>query len=84
MGLLAGYLGGWVEQALMRLVDVLLAFPGLLLAIALVAVLGPGLINVVIALAALGWTGFARLVRAQVLVVKSRDYIQAARAVGSG
>jgi peptide/nickel transport system permease protein len=84
VGLAAGYLGGWVEQALMRLVDVLLAFPGLLLAIALVAVLGPGLANVVIALSALGWTGFARLVRGQVLTVKSRDYIQAAVAVGVG
>ncbi len=84
VGLLAGYLGGWVEQALMRLVDVLLAFPGLLLAIALVAVLGPGLTNVIIALAALGWTGFARLVRAQVLAVKGRDYVLAARALGAG
>ena len=84
VGLLAGYLGGWVEQALMRLVDVLLAFPGLLLAIALVAVLGPGLTNVVIALSALGWTGFARLVRGQVLAVKSRDYILAAQALGVG
>ena len=82
VGLVAGTLGGWVEQALMRLVDVLLAFPGLLLAIALVAVLGPGLSNVVIALAALGWTGFARLVRGQVLEVKARDDILAARALG--
>ncbi len=84
VGLLAGYLGGWVEQALMRLVDVLLAFPGLLLAIALVAVLGPGLTNVIIALSALGWTGFARLVRAQVLAVKARDYVVAAQALGVG
>ncbi len=84
VGLLAGYLGGWVEQVLMRLVDVLLAFPGLLLAIALVAVLGPGLANVVIALSALGWTGFARLVRGQVLSVKARDYVLAATALGVG
>ena len=84
VGLVAGYLGGWVEQLLMRLVDVLLAFPGLLLAIALVAVLGPGLANVVIALSALGWTGFARLVRGQVLAVKAQDYIQAAHALGVG
>ncbi|MCZ6472041.1 MAG: ABC transporter permease, partial [SAR324 cluster bacterium] len=83
-GLVAGYLGGWIEQLLMRLVDVLLAFPGLLLAIALVAVLGPGLTNVVIALSALGWTGFARLVRGQVLTVKSQDYILAAQALGVG
>jgi peptide/nickel transport system permease protein len=84
VGLLAGYAGGAVEQALMRLVDVLLAFPGLLLAIALVAVLGPGLANVVIALSALSWTGFARLVRAQVLAVMPLDYVMAARSLGAG
>ncbi len=84
VGMVAGYAGGWVEQLLMRLVDVLLAFPGLLLAIALVAVLGPGLANVVLALAVLGWTGFARLVRGQVLAIKSRDFLQAARALGAG
>ena len=84
VGLLSGYAGGWVEQLLMRIVDVLLAFPGILLAIALTAVLGPGLLNVVIALSALGWTGFARLVRGQVLAVKSLDYVQAARALGAG
>jgi len=84
VGLLAGYAGGWVEQAAMRAVDVLLAFPGLLLAIALVAVLGPGLSNVVIALAVLGWTGFARLVRGQVLTVKARDYVLAAHSLGAG
>ena len=83
VGLLAGYAGGWVEQLLMRLVDVLLAFPGLLLAIALVAVLGPGLDNVVIALSALGWVGFARLTRGQVLVVKNLDYVQAAEGLGA-
>ena len=84
VGLLSGYAGGWVEQLLMRIVDVLLAFPGILLAIGLTAVLGPGLLNVVIALSALGWTGFARLVRGQVLAVKSLDYVQAARALGAG
>ncbi|MCH8075393.1 MAG: ABC transporter permease [SAR324 cluster bacterium] len=83
VGLLAGYAGGWVEQLLMRLVDVLLAFPGLLLAIALVAMLGAGKTNVVIALSALGWTGFARLVRGQVLAVKNLDYVQAAEGLGA-
>ena len=67
----------------MRLVDVLLAFPGLLLAIALVAMLGAGKTNVVIALSALGWTGFARLVRGQVLAVKNLDYVQAAEGLGA-
>ena len=84
IGLLAGYHGGWVEEAAMRGVDVLLAFPGLLLAIALVAMLEPGVGNVVIALSALGWTGFARLVRGQVLTVKALEYVQAARALGAG
>lgn len=84
VGLVAGYAGGWVEQALMRLVDVLLAFPGLLLAIGLIAVLGPGLGNVVLALSVLGWTTFARLVRGQVLSVKHLDYVQAARSLGAG
>lgn len=84
VGLVAGHAGGWLEQILMRIVDVLLAFPGLLLAIALVAVLGPGVGNVVIALSVLGWTGFARLVRGQVLEVKGRDFILAARALGVG
>ena len=84
VGLVAGYAGGWLEQLAMRAVDVLLAFPGLLLAIALVAVLGPGLGNVVLALSALGWTGFARLVRGQVLTVKTRDYVLAARSLGAG
>ncbi|MDH4121010.1 MAG: ABC transporter permease [Deltaproteobacteria bacterium] len=84
LGLLAGFYGGWVDQLLMRLVDIFLAFPGLLLAIALVAVLGPGLSNVVLALALLGWTGFARLVRAQVLAAMGREYVLAARALGAG
>lgn len=84
VGLLAGYAGGWLEELAMRVVDVLLAFPGLLLAIGLVAVLGPGEGNVVIALSALGWTGFARLVRGQVLTVKERDYVVAATSLGAG
>ncbi len=82
-GLVAGYAGGWVEHSIMRLVDVLLAFPGLLLAIALVAVLGPGIENVVLALSALGWVGFARLVRGQVLTVKNLDYVLAAQSLGA-
>ncbi len=84
VGLLAGLAGGWIEQLCMRCVDVLLAFPGLLLAIALAAMLGPGLENVIIALCVLGWTGFARLVRAQTLQVKEYDYVLAAHAMGCG
>ncbi len=82
LGLISGYYGGIIDTILMRIVDVLLAFPGLLLAIALVAVLGPDINNVIIALSVLGWVSFARLVRGQVLSVKERDYILAAKTSG--
>ncbi|ATB31045.1 ABC transporter permease [Melittangium boletus] len=83
LGGLAGYVGGLVDEALMRLTDVLLAFPGLLLALFLTAVLGPSLPHVVLALSATGWTGYARLARAQVLTLREREYVQAARALGA-
>ncbi len=82
LGIVAALRRGWVEQSIMRLVDVLLAFPGLLLAIALAAVLGPGIGNVVFALSVLGWTGFARLARAQTLVLRQSEYVEAACIVG--
>lgn len=84
LGGLAGYVGGIVEEIVMRIVDVLLAFPGILLAIFITSVLGPSLTNVVIALCATGWTGYARLVRGLVLSLRERDYVQAARALGAG
>ncbi|MEA2624555.1 MAG: peptide/nickel transport system permease protein [Candidatus Binatota bacterium] len=84
IGLLAGTLGGWTDEALMRLVDVLLAFPGVLLSIALAAILGPGLVNVVLALSLVGWTGFARLVRAETLSLRARPHVEAARSLGAG
>lgn len=83
VGLVSGYYGGWTDTLIMRLVDILLAFPGLLLAIALVAVLGPDIRNVIIALTVLGWVPFARLVRGQVLAVKEREFVLAARATGA-
>jgi peptide/nickel transport system permease protein len=83
MGSVAGYLGGRVDEAISRLIDILLAFPGLLLAIAMVAVLGPSLTNVVLALSLIGWVGYARLVRGQVLRARELDFIQAARALGA-
>ena len=67
----------------MRAVDIVLAFPGFLLAIALAAILGPGLKSLVIALAAMGWTGYARLVRGEVLSLKEREYVTAARTLGA-
>jgi len=82
IGSFSGYFGGWIDQLLMRLVDVLMAFPGILLAIAFTAVLGPGLDHVIIALCLIGWTGYARLVRGEILSLRERDFIHAARALG--
>jgi len=84
VGAVAGWRGGWTDALLSRVIDVFLAFPGLLLAIALTAVLGPSLRHVVVALAALGWTGYARLTRAHVASAKHRDFVEAAGALGVG
>ncbi len=83
IGTVAGYAGGKVDAALMRLTDVFLAFPGLVLALAFVAALGPGLFNAVIAIALTNWPGFARLARAETLVVRSSDYVAASRIQGA-
>jgi peptide/nickel transport system permease protein len=83
LGAMAGYFGGVLDDAISRVIDVLLAFPGLLLAIALVAVLGPSLGNVLFALTIIGWVGYARLVRGQVLRAREFEYVQAARALGA-
>jgi peptide/nickel transport system permease protein len=83
LGAIAGYFGGIVDDLIGRVTDILLAFPGLLLAIALVAVLGPSLANVLFALALIGWVGYARLVRGQVLRARELEYVQAARALGA-
>ncbi len=82
IGMLAGFAGGKVDALVMRLTDVFLAFPGILLAIALVAVLGPALRHVILALVVIGWVGYARLVRGQVLKVRAQEFILAARASG--
>jgi len=82
VGIIAGVYGGWVDNALMRLVDILLAFPGLILALAIAGMLGPSLGNVLIALVAVGWVNYARVVRGLVLSIKERDYVEAARALG--
>jgi peptide/nickel transport system permease protein len=83
LGALAGYFGGALDDVISRVIDTLLAFPGLLLAIALVAVLGPSLGNVLFALTVIGWVGYARLVRGQVLKAREFEYVQAARALGA-
>jgi len=82
IGALAGFAGGWVDELAMRAVDVLLAFPGLLLAIALTAVLGPSLRNVVLALCLIGWTGYARVARGEIVRLREREFVEAARALG--
>ncbi len=85
IGGLAGYLGGWVDTALTTFaMNTFLALPGILLAIAFAAFLGPGFSNLVLALAIGGWAGYARLVRAQVMAVRDREYVDAARALGAG
>jgi peptide/nickel transport system permease protein len=83
LGAIAGYFGGKIDTVIMRLSDILLAFPGILLAIALVAVLGPSLNNVILALAVIGWVGYARLVRGQVLKVREMEFVTAAKALGA-
>lgn len=84
IGLLAAYLGGWIDRLLMRLMDVLLAFPIILLAIAVLAVLGPGGLNTALAIGVVYTPIFARLARGPALTVLSWDYVAAARAVGAG
>ena len=80
IGLYSGYKGGWVDALIVKIIDVFLAFPGLLLAIALAAILGPGIENVVFALVVVGWVSYARLARAQTLSIKHREHILAAKA----
>jgi ABC-type dipeptide/oligopeptide/nickel transport system permease subunit len=83
LGAVAGYTGGWTDNIIMRVMDVLLAFPSLLLSIAIVAVLGPGLINALLAIAFVSIPVYARIVRASVLQVKEQDFVSASRALGS-
>lgn len=82
VGVVAGYVGGVVDDVLMRLVDVVLAFPGILLALVVAGILGPSLTNVMVALAVVGWTQYARVVRGSVLSVKEQDFVKASQLVG--
>ena len=84
IGTFSGFLGGTWDSIVVRIIDIFLAFPGILLAIALAGILGPGIENVVIALSIVGWVGYARLARAQVLSLKHREHVQAAIALGAG
>ncbi len=84
IGTVAGYFGGWVDEVLMRITDIFLAFPRLILALALVAVLGPGIENAVLAIALTAWPPYARVARAETLTVRNSDYIAAVRLQGAG
>ncbi len=84
VGLLAGFLGKIVDEVLMRFTDMMLVIPGLPLLIVLVAVIGPSILNIIIVIGFLGWMGFARIIRAQVLTLRERPFIEAARASGAG
>ncbi len=84
LGALAGYFGGKLDSAIMRLADITFAYPALLLLIAIIAVVSPGIVSLFVTLGVVGWASVARLVRAQVLSVKEREYVQAARAAGAG
>ena len=81
IGVYSGYMGGWTDKVITKVIDVFLAFPGLLLAIALAAIIGPGIENVVFALVVVGWVGYARLARAQTLSLRHREHIYAARSL---
>lgn len=83
-GAIAGYFGGWLDNVIMRIMDIILAFPGILLAIVIVAYLGPGLRNAMIAIGVISIPRFARIVRASVIEEHEKDYVLAARAVGAG
>jgi peptide/nickel transport system permease protein len=82
-GAISGYMGGWADMVIMRIMDVLLAFPSLLLAIAIVAVLGPGLINALLAISIVSIPSYARVVRASVLSIKEQDFVEASNALGA-
>lgn len=84
LGALAGYRGGWVDELLMRFTDIFFAFPSILLPMVVVVVLGPSVVNTAIALAAVWWPAYARLMRGQVLAVKQLGYVEAAVVVGAG
>jgi peptide/nickel transport system permease protein len=84
IGLAAGYFGGWIDLLLMRVTDIFLGFPAIILALAVVAVLGPGIVNVAVAITMVAWTEYARVVRATTLVLREQNYVLAARALGAG
>lgn len=84
VGAVAGYFGGWTDEALMRLTETFQTVPGFILALALIAVMGPGVVSVAIAIALVSWTGPARITRAEFLSLKQREFVAASRVLGNG
>lgn len=84
VGVMAAWFGGWWDKVTVLVIDIFIAFPGILLAIALSGLMGPGIMNAVLALSVVGWVGFARLARAQTLSIKHREHVTAAQALGTG
>jgi peptide/nickel transport system permease protein len=84
VGVMAAWFGGWWDKVTVLVIDIFIAFPGILLAIALSGLMGPGIMNAVVALSVVGWVGFARLARAQTLTIKHREHVLAAQALGTG
>lgn len=84
IGSIAGYFGGWIDSLIMRIIDVIFAIPGLILAMVIVTILGQSLTNVIIALSIFSWAGYARFLRGEILRVRSLDYVDGARALGAG
>jgi len=84
LGLIAGFRGGWVDMIIMRLTDVVMCLPWLVIVLVFAAAMGPGLFNIVIAISVAGWTGFARIMRGQVLQVREMPFVEASRAAGAG
>lgn len=82
IGLIAGYYGGWLDSLLMRILDIVMSFPFILLVIVIVAVMGPGMMNMFVAIWLVGWRDYARLVRSEVMVAKNLEFVQAARVLG--
>jgi len=83
IGAISGYYGGWLDTGLMAVVDLVLAFPSLILGIAVAGILGPSIVNVLIAVSVVWWAGYARVIRSMVLSARNRDYVEAARAIGA-
>jgi len=84
LGITAGFMGGWINEVIMRITDIFLAIPGLILALAIIGALGPGITNSMIALSLVWWPGYVRLVQGKTLSLKEESFIEAAQSVGAG